>query len=189
MLMKMVALAMLAAFLAAGTARAAENYKVDPVHSAVIFGVRHANIGNVYGRFDDFGGAVTLDDGDASKDSISFEIQAGSVNTRVPKRDEHLRSPDFLNAKQYPKITFKSTSVKKGENNMLEVTGDLTLHGVTRSVTIPVQILGTGQFPPGTPRVGLEANFTVKRAEFDIKGMPGAVGDEIRLIVAVEAAK
>ena len=102
---------------------------------------------------------------------------------------EHLRSPDFLNAKQYPKIAFKSTSVKKGENNVLEVTGDLTLHGVTRAVTIPVQILGSGQFPPGTPRVGMEANFSVKRAEFDIKGMPGAVGDEIRLIVAVEAAK
>ena len=187
--MKTMAFVTLAAVLTVGTARAAENYKVDPVHSSVNFGIRHANIGNVYGRFDDFSGAVTMDDADAAKDSISFEIQAASVNTRVAKRDEHLRSPDFLNAKQYPKIIFKSTSVKKGENNTLEVTGDLTLHGVTRAITIPVQILGTGQFPPGTQRVGLEANFSVKRAEFDIKGMPGAVGDDVRLIVAVEAAK
>ncbi|HEY7120562.1 MAG TPA: YceI family protein [Tepidisphaeraceae bacterium] len=170
--------------------RAADTYKVDPVHSAVIFRAHHANIGYVYGRFNDFGGTFSVDEADPGTSTFEFRVQAASVDTRQEKRDAHLKSPDFLNAKQYPTITFKSTAVKKGDkDNVLEVVGDLTLHGVTKPITVPVEITGKGQFPPGTQRTGLEAVFTVKTSEFDIKGLPGVVGDEIRLIVAAEGAK
>ena len=180
----------LVALFAAQAARAADNHKVDPVHSSVIFRSSHANIGAVYGRFTDFTGTLTLDEADPSKTTFNFEVQAASVDTHQEKRDAHLKSPDFLNAKQYPTITFKSTSVKKSDKaNTLDVTGDLTLHGTTKSVTVPVEILGKGQFPPGTPRVGIESIFTIKRGEFGMSGMQGAVGDDVKLIVAFELAK
>src|SRR4029450_565038 len=97
------------------------------------------------------------------------------------KRDAHLKSPDFFNAKQYPTITFKSTSVKKGEGSALQVTGDLTMHGVTKSITVPVELTGKGQFPPGTLRAGVEATMVVKMSDFGIKGMPGALSDEVKV--------
>ena len=172
---------------------AADTYKVDPVHASVTFRARHMNIGVVYGRFNALAGQFTLDEADPSKSSFNFEVQAGSVDTGNEKRDAHLKSPDFLNAKQYPTITFKSTAVKKSaQANALEVTGDLTLHGVTKSITVPVELLGKGEFPPRTPRAAVETVFTIKMSEFDVKGipgMPGAVGDEVRLIFAAEGSK
>lgn len=179
--------------LVAAPVFAADTYKVDPVHASVTFRARHMNIGVVYGRFNALGGQFALDEADPSKSSFNFEVQAGSVDTGNEKRDAHLKSPDFLNAKQYPTITFKSTTVKKSaQANALEVTGDLTLHGVTKSITVPVELLGKGEFPPRTPRAAVETVFTIKMSEFDVKGipgMPGAVGDEVRLIFAAEGAK
>jgi polyisoprenoid-binding protein YceI len=177
----------------AAPALAADNYKVDPVHSSLIFRSRHANIGYVYGRFNAVSGQFTLDEADPAKSSFSFEAQTASVDTQQEKRDAHLKSPDFFNAKQYPTITFKSTSVKRGaQANVLEVSGDLTLHGVTKPITVQVELTGKGEFPPKTPRAGLETVFTVKMSEFDMKGipgMPGVVGDEVRLMFAVEGVK
>lgn len=165
---------------------AGETYKVDPVHSSVIFRIGHANIGVVYGRINDAAGSFSID-ADPAKNTFELELQVAKIDTNQPKREEHLRSPDFFNAKQYPTITFKSTSVKKGEGKMLEVSGDLTVHGVTKSITIPVEIIGEGDFA-GTHRVGLEAIFTIKRSDFDMKGVP-MVGDDVRLMVALEGAK
>src|SRR3954468_19329647 len=179
--------------LVAAPVFAADTFKVDPVHSSVIFRARHMNIGVVYGRFNALGGQFALDEADPSKSSFNFEVQAGSVDTGNEKRDGHLKSPDFLNARQYATITFKSTAVKKSaQPNALEVTGDLTLHGVTKSITVPVEILGKGEFPPKTPRAAVETVFTIKMSDFDVKGipgMPGAVGDELRLMFAAEGAK
>jgi len=178
-----------ALFVTAAQTRAADNHKADPVHSSVLFRSNHGNIGHVWGRFTDFSGTFALDDADATKSNFNFEVKAASVDTNQPKRDEHLKSPDFLNAKQYPTITFKSTAVKKGQQDKtLEVTGDMTLHGVTRAVTANVEVLGKGEFPPGMQRTGIEATFSVKLSDFQIKGVPG-VGDEIKLIVAVEGVK
>ena len=190
--MKQVAsiVALFAAVLALGSeARAADNYKADPVHSSVLFRSKHANTGHVWGRFNEFGGTFTLDDADPAKASFNIEVKAASVDTNQAKRDEHLRSPDFLNAKQYPTITFKSTAAKKGAaDKTLEVTGDLTLHGVTKPVTATIELIGKGEFPPGTQRAGFEATFAVKKSEFGFKNMPG-VDDEIRLVVAIEGVK
>jgi len=186
-----VALFVLVSF--AAPALAADNYKVDPVHSALIFRSHHANIGYVYGRFNAVSGQFTLDEADPAKSSFSLEARADSVDTQQEKRDAHLKSPDFLNAKQYPTITFKSTSVKRGAGaNVLEVAGDLTLHGVTKPITVQVELVGKGQFPPGTARAGIATDFTVKMSEFGIKGIPGApgvVGDEVRLMFASEGVK
>jgi polyisoprenoid-binding protein YceI len=179
--------------LVAAPVFAADTYKVDPVHASLVFRARHMNIGVVYGRFNALAGQFTLDDADPSKSSFDFEVQAGSVDTGNEKRDAHLKSPDFLNAKQYPTIRFKSTAVRKSaQANTLDVTGDLTLHGVTKSITVPVEVLGKGEFPPKTPRAAVETVFTIKMSDYDVKGipgMPGAVGDELRLIFAAEGAK
>ena len=182
-----VSLALLAASL---SALAADNYKVDPIHSTSVFKIKHANTANFYGRFNGPTGSFSLDPADVTKSSFTIELNANNVDTNNPQRDAHLKSPDFFNAKQYPTITFKSKSVKAGSAaNMLEVTGDLTMHGVTKSVMISVELTGKGEFPPGTQRAGVEATFTVKRSEFDMSKMIGPVGDEVRLVVALEGVK
>jgi polyisoprenoid-binding protein YceI len=173
----------------AAPSRGADTYKADPVHSFTVFSVRHVNTGYVWGRFNDPGGTFTLDEADPTKGSFTIEIAAANVDTHNEKRDAHLKSPDFFNAKQYPMITFASTSVKKGTGNILEVAGNLQMHGVTRTITIPVELTGKGQFPPGVKRAGLQAAFTVKLSDFEIKGLPGAVADEIKVIVAIEGTR
>jgi polyisoprenoid-binding protein YceI len=169
-------------------ALAADNYKVDPVHSSVVFRIKHANTAYVWGRFNDPAGSFTLDEADPSKSTFAIELQAAKVDTANAQRDNHLRSPDFFNAKQYPAITFKSTSVKKLEDNKLEVTGDLTMHGQTKPTTAVVEITGKGEFPPGKHRAGVEATLNVKRSDFGMKAMPG-LSDDVRIIASLEAVK
>src|SRR4051812_16567407 len=179
----------LAILCLAASARAADTYKGDPVRSSVVFRSHHAGAGYVWGRFNDPTGTITLDDADPTKDTFTVEIPAANVDTHNDKRDAHLKSPDFFNAKQYPTIVFKSKSVAKGDGNTLQVTGDLTMHGVTKSVTVPVELAGKGEFPPGMKRAGVEATFVVKLSDYEIKGLPGVVGDEIKVIVALEGVK
>ena len=168
---------------------AADNYRVDPVHSSAVFRIKHANVAPFWGRFNDPTGTFALDAADPSKSSFVIEIAVDKVNTGNAQRDNHLKSPDFFNARQYPKISFKSTSVKKGEgDNMLEVSGDLTMHGVTKPITAKVELAGTGEFR-GKAIAGVEATFTVKMTDFEIKGMPGALSDEVKVIVALEGGK
>lgn len=168
---------------------AADTYKVDPVHSSVVFRIGHAGIGVVWGRFNAPAGSFTLDADDPARSSFDVQIPVDSVDTANKQRDEHLKNADFFNAKQFPTIAFKSTAVKKGAApNTLDVTGDLTLHGVTRSVTVAVELIGKGEFPKGTPRAGIEATFNIKRTDFDMKNMVGPVGDDVRIVVALEGA-
>ena len=166
----------------------ADTFKVDPVHSTVLFRSHHAGAGYVWGRFNDPKATFTLDD-DVSKDAFAADIPVDGVDTHNDKRDAHLKSPDWFNAKQYPNISFKSSKVEKASDTQLTVTGDLTMHGVTKSITFPLDLAGRGEFPAGTMRAGVEATFTVKMSDYGIKGMPGAVADEIKLIVAFEGTK
>lgn len=168
---------------------AADNYKADPVHSTAVFRIKHANVAYFWGVFKEPTGSFTLDDADVTKSSFAVELQLAKIDTANEKRDAHLKSPDFFNAKQYPTITFKSTAVKKGEGNMLSVTGDLTLHGVTKPVTGTVELTGTGEMPAGTKRAGVEATFVIKQTDFEMKAMPGALSDEVKVIVALEGVK
>ena len=179
----------LAVTFTAATALAADNYKVDPVHSTSAFRIIHAGAAPFWGRFNEPTGTFALDDADPTKSTFTIELKAGNVDTANAKRDAHLKSPDFFNAKQFPSITFKSTAVKKGEGNMLEVSGNLTMHGVTKPITAQVELTGKGEFPPGQQRAGVEATMTVKMSDFEIKAMPGALSDEVKVIVALEGTK
>lgn len=142
-----------------------------------------------YGRFNEFSGKLSIDETDISKSAIEFEVKTASVDTANEKRDQHLRSPDFFSAKQFPVITFKSTkvSMKEGEENMLEVTGDLELLGVKKSITVDVEITGKGKGRQGESLIGFESIFMIKRSEFGMTYGAGAVSDDIRLTVTIEA--
>ena len=179
------------ALLAAATlvSARADNYKIDPVHSTIIFKTGHFGVGNVYGRFDTFSGDFVFDPNDPTKDSVNLEISTDSVDSNSAARDKDLKGPDFLNAKQFPTATFKSTAVKKVDDKNYEVTGDFTLRGITKPVTVAVQVIGTGPGPKGEPRLGTESTVTLKRSDFDVKALLPAVTDEVQLRIAVEAIK
>ena len=167
-------------------------YEVDTAHSMILFRAKHNNVTYNYGRFNEFTGQIVMGatDGSGRSDSmVEFEIKAASVDTGNEKRDQHLRSSDFFSAKQFPVITFKSTevSVKENERNMLEVTGDLELHGVKKSITVDVEITGRAKGKDGESLIGFESIFEIKRSEFGMTYGIGPVSDEIRLIVSIEA--
>ncbi len=169
---------------------AAATYEIDAVHSAVIFRAKHLGVSYNYGRFNDFSGSVTMDETDVSKSKIELEVKTASVDTANSKRDQHLRSPDFFNAKQFPVITFKSTKVsaKAGQENMLEVTGDFELHGVKKSVTVDVEMTGKGEHPRAGELIGFETTFGIKRSDFGMNYELKNVSDDIRITVSIEAA-
>src|SRR5947199_2429672 len=130
---RLVGFVALVALLGAVPARA-DDFTVDAMHSSVTFKISHLGLSWVHGRFDAFSGGFTLDADYSGKNSFAMTIKTESVDTNNQKRDDHLRSPDFFNAKQFPAITFKSTAVKPVQNGY-QVTGDFTLHGVTKPVT------------------------------------------------------
>ena len=183
---------LLATVLLAGIpmVQAADTYKIDSVHSFVIFKIKHFNTGNTYGRFNDPTGTIVVDDANPAGSSVEVEVKSDNVDTHEPKRDQHLKKADFLDAVQFPAITFKSKSVEKGKDEgALDVTGDLTLHGVTKSIKVTFLKTGASSDPKMGTRVGYEGTFTIKRADYGMNFMPGAVGDDVQLTVAVEATK
>jgi polyisoprenoid-binding protein YceI len=188
MSMKHIGSALIAAFLFATPALAGDTYKLDPGHTFVGFQASHFGIGKVYGRFNTVSGSLVYDANDVSKSSITFEVETASIDTALPKRDDHLRGPDFFNAKQFPKLTFKSTKVG-GTKDSLKVTGDLTMHGVTKSVTVDVKLVGAGKDPWGNERVGFETMLKVKRSDFGMKYQLEAFGDETPIYVTLEGIK
>lgn len=171
-------------------ARAADTYKADAVHSSIVFRARHMNTSYFWGRFDDISGTFTLDPSDPSQVKLQFQVKADSVDTNNPKRDQHLKGPDFFNAVQFPTISFTSKSATKAKTgNAYLVSGDLTFHGVTRPVTVQVTPVGTGKDMKGTPIAGIEASFTISQKEFGISKMSGMIGDEVWVIAGVEGGK
>lgn len=164
----------------------AENYDLDKVHTSLIFRAKHLNVSYFYGRFNEIDGNFSIDQSDPANSRFDITVQVESIDTNSEKRDNHLKSPDFFSAKQYPQLTFKSTGVKSAGDDKLEVTGDLTCHGVTKSVTVDVELTGTGQGPRGKPRAGFEAVFTIKRSDFGMEFMIGPLSDEIKIMFAAE---
>ncbi|MCS7065020.1 MAG: YceI family protein, partial [Fimbriimonadales bacterium] len=131
-----------------------------------------------------------VDERNPTNSSVELEIDANSVDTGNSQRDDHLRSPDFFNARQFPKITFKSTSVRKLNNNTLEVKGNLTMRGVTRPLTVRVTYVGKGRNARGQEIIGFETTFTIQRSQFGVSyGLNGGLADEVRVTVAVEAIR
>ena len=174
---------------AGSTARAADTFSVDPVHSSVSFMISHGGISYIHGRFNDFSGKFVIDGTDPAKSSFALSVKIESVDTNNQKRDEHLRAPDYFNAKQFPTLSFQSTQVKAVSGGY-EVTGDLTLHGITKPVTLKLK--GGDQvaeFPKGTQRIGFMTAPIIKRSDFDVKAGLPAIGDEVYVNIAVEAVK
>ena len=168
----------------------AVTYRIDPVHSFIIFRVKHLNTGFAYGRFNTISGTIVVDERNPANSSIELEIDANSVDTGNSQRDDHLRSPDFFSARQFPKITFKSTRVRKINNTTVEVQGDLTMRGVTRPITARVTFTGKGRNQRGQEIIGFETTFTIRRSQFNINyGLNGGLADEVRVTFAVEGIR
>jgi polyisoprenoid-binding protein YceI len=169
-------------------------WKIDAMHSSVGFSVRHLVISQVRGQFTSFSGSVALDDADLARSSVEATIDAASIGTQVADRDAHLKSPDFLDVAKYPTIGFKSTKVAKAGDGALKVTGDLTLHGVTKPVVLDVTTTPAVKGMYGETRRGFTATTRISRKEFGltwnklVEAGP-AVGDEIAITLDLEAAK
>ncbi len=170
-------------------AYAAENYKLDPVHTSVVFRVKHLGIAYVFGRFNGPTGSFVFDESTPSNSSIEMTVNAKNVDTAFEKRDNHLRSPDFFNIADYPLISFKSNSVKKINPDIYEVSGNLTLLGKTRPVTVKAHATGSGKDPWGNFRKGFETAFSIKRSDFGMNFMMGGVSDEVNLTVSFEGIR
>ena len=180
-----------AAFAGVSSARsapAAATWSGDTVHSHVLFKIKHLGTSWSWGRFNDFTVGVTANEEGTELTGVEFDVKTASVDTGNAKRDGHLRTPDFFNAAQFPGITFKSKSVKATGETAWDVSGDLTLHGVTRPLTVRVAKVGSGKGMDGEKLLGLETTFTIKRSDFDMKSSLPAIGDEVMITVAVEAA-
>ena len=163
----------------------ASAYTVDPSHSGVIFRIEHMGVAPFYGRFNRIGGEYVLDREDPAGCSITVEIDAESVDTNSEDRDKHLCSPDFFNVKEYPKIRFESTKVGSDGEGRYRVTGDLSFHGVTKEVVIEARLIGEADTRMG-PKSGFEGELVIDRNDFDVKTYPGALGDEVKLILFLE---
>jgi polyisoprenoid-binding protein YceI len=174
--------------LAFTTAARADDLKSDPVHSFVVFDVHHFSAGYVYGMFNGPTGAVGFDTGDLSKTTFDLSVDVDSIDTRNANRDKDLKGPDYFDAKQFPAMTFKSTSVSKTGDTTLSVTGDLTLHGVTKSITVPMEFTGAGKGMKGESRYGFRTTFKINRADYGVSSAPDAmIGQEVEITVAIEA--
>jgi polyisoprenoid-binding protein YceI len=177
--------AIIGAFAVAPSSFAADNYKIDTAHSCVTFKISHLGLAWIHGRFNEFSGSFVIDAENAANSTFELSINASSIDTNNKQRDDHLRSPDFFNVKQFPSITFKSTAVKANEKGY-QVTGDLTMHGATKSVTFDLVGGKTAEFPRGTKRTGFTADLVIKRSDFKV-GMAGpALGDDVHASISFE---
>ncbi|MCE9638466.1 MAG: YceI family protein [Planctomycetes bacterium] len=173
---------------AAWSAPESATWAGDTVHTFVLFKIKHMGTSWSWGRFNDFTVSVQGDAATGAVSSVEFAVKAESIDTGNANRDKHLRSPDFLNTKQFESITFKSTGVKTIDADTAEVTGDLSLHGETKPITIKLVKTGSGEMK-GTPLVGYETTFTIKRSDYGMTQMLPGAGDEVTLTIATELAK
>lgn len=167
----------------------AGDYAIDSVHSTALFRVQHAQAGQFWGRFNDVQGTVTYTPDKDQHFSFNVNIDLESVDSGNDKLDAHLKSPDFFNAKEFGKMTFKSTEVERLGQYIWDVAGDLTMNGVTKPVVAVVRFTGTGEVMGR--RAGFEAEFDVKRSDFgQMYGIEkGVLGDQVRVVVGLEATK
>ena len=167
------------------TAVSQTTWKADPYHSYLGFEVTHLGIAEVPGNFNKYDVTITASKADFSDAVVEMTAEIGSINTRVDARDNHLKSADFFDAEKYPTMTFKSTSIKKKGKDKYEVTGNLTMHGVTKQVTVEMEFNGTTKNPnaKGAPVAGFEIEGKIKRSDFNIgSGFPAPmISDEVEI--------
>ena len=174
---------------------AATTWNIDTAHSAIHFSVRHMVVSKTRGRFTKWGGQISFDPANPAASTVAVNIDPASVNTEEAQRDAHLRSPDFFDVEKYPQATFKSTKVREAGEGKYLVTGDLTIHGVTRSVVLETVFEGSAKDPWGGERAGFAASATLDRREFGLgwnKVLEAGgvlVGDKVELTLEIEAVK
>lgn len=174
------------------TAVATRTFTIDKAHSEAAFQVRHL-LSRVRGRFTSFSGTITFDETQPRDASVSFTIDAGSIDTNQPDRDAHLRSADFFAVDQFPTLTFESTTVTPRGDARFDVAGDLTIRGVTRRVTLPVTYLGIARDPWGHDKAAFETQLTINRKDFGLLWNAALetggllVGDDVRIDVSIQA--
>ena len=170
-------------------------WEIDPAHTLVEFSAKHMMVTTVRGRFSGVKGSIELNDVDPTKSSVTAEIDAGSLDTRTEQRDNHLRSADFLHVEQHPTITFRSTKVEHARSDHYKVTGDLTIRGTTRPVTLDTTLNGKGKTPYGTEVVGFSAETSINRKDWGLNWNVALeaggllVGDTIKIVLEVEAVR
>lgn len=171
------------------------SYTIDPVHSRIGFSARHAMVTKVRGAFNEFEGKATLDGDDPEKSAVSVRITAASIDTRNDQRDGHLRTNDFLDAPNFPDITFHSTAVEQVDDDTYRLTGDLTIKGVTHPLSIDLEYNGAARDPYGNLRVGFEGSVVIKRKDYGMTWNATLetggvlVSDKVTLEVEVSAVK
>lgn len=170
-------------------------WEIDPVHSEIAFSVRHMMVATVRGRFNQFQGVIEFDPAHPESGRVEVTIDAASIDTRNEQRDNHLRSPDFLNVEQYPTITFVSKRIEPLGDNRFRVVGDLTIRGVTREVALEAEFLGVGKDPWGGERAGFTARTKLNRHDFGaswnvaLEAGGFLVGDTLDVTIDIEAVR
>ncbi len=173
----------------------ADTFSIDKNHSEATFKVRHL-MSKVSGKFDDFGGTINVDPAKPTEGKVEFTIKTASIDTGTPDRDKHLRSADFFDAEKNPEITFKSVAIKPAaKKNVYDVVGDLTMRGVTKRVTLPVEFIGFAKDPWGNTRAGFSLETTLNRKDYGINWNQALdnggvlVGDDVDIAINIEAVK
>lgn len=170
-------------------AAAADTYQVDAVHSAVMFKIKHLNVSNFYGRFNEVSGQCVIDEKDAAKCAFNVEVKVASIDTSNKARDQHLKAAEFFNVDKYAVIAFKSKTVKNAGEHVYEVAGEMTLCGVTKPLTVKVEMVGAGPGMRGETRAGFDAHFKIKRSDFGMDAMLDKLGDEIEIWAGLEGVR
>jgi polyisoprenoid-binding protein YceI len=172
----------------------AGTWAVDPKHSTVEFQVKHMGIANVKGKFNEFAGTLEIGD-DLATAKASGTVKVASVDTNEEQRDAHLRSADFFDAETHPELSFAATAIEPVDEETFRIAGDLTLHGITRPITLEAVVQGTDVDPWGNDRVGLEVVGQLKRSDYDMKFNQALgsgnmlVGDKVKLVLDISAVK
>jgi polyisoprenoid-binding protein YceI len=170
-------------------------WQIDNAHSSINFTVRHMMIANVRGEFENFSGTIDLDEQTPANTTVDVQIEAASINTRENRRDEHLRSSDFLNAAEYPYLTFKSKRVEVLDDSHARLIGDLTIRGVTHEVVLDTEYVGQAKSPWGTTSAGFNASTKINRKDWGLNWNQALetggvlVGDEIKINIELELVK
>lgn len=171
------------------------SWKIDPAHSHISFSIRHMMISNVNGRFENFSGTVEFNEEEPARSSVDVQIEAASINTREPKRDGHLKSPDFLDVEKYPYLTFKSKRIEKIDDHHGRIYGDLTIKDITNEIVLDVEYAGQAKSPWGQTSAGFSATTQINRKDWGLNWNQALetggvlVGDTLKVDIQLEIIK
>jgi polyisoprenoid-binding protein YceI len=189
--MRKALFASLLAFFSAAAVSAADTYAIDNAHTSIGFAVKHLLVSTTKGQFKDYSGTIALDPKDVTKSSVKVDIKAASIDTANEKRDAHLKGADFFDVEKFPAISFVSKKIAK-KGDAYELTGALTIKGVTKDVSFPFILNGPVQDPWGGMRLGGEGSLVIKRKDFGVawdNAADAGIGDDVKIDLSVEAVK